>query len=703
MMRSLRGVVLCGVALAGVHLSALANITPEELTSVAEVVTISASPDDIIAYQLVRADAICNCYRSEWRLHDIRTGTDNLIDESDEIELQRERDGRNRGYIVSPSLLWSSDGTRLLYMRRWDGTLQAFIYDRESRVSSRVDTGESDIFEVAWAEGQDELLVTVGVESPGAIMWQNNGRRHGFRYDDAFLPLYQLEPLVSKLPPSSGALPDSSNHDRTTRQMLGVLKAVNLTSGARRDATDSEQEFFRRSQFASVISERALSLVSNRERNVTAYMESDGLEGLNLAMSRSLRIEKNGRALPCGQVCGAGVVDVFWNAKHGAFVFTRVDDGAREFRDVYLYSVAKRKIKRLARLSPGPSQAQRCAMTSDYLVCADEATTEPEYIKAIPVAGDQVRTLIDPNFGLRGKVKSRVERVVSDSSRGETAYGYLVYPSDYRPGVRYPLVIVSYICSGFLKGGVGNEYPIFPLAAEGMFVFCMSWPTREPDIWKAWEQERRAAGLPARYPSLSLETVASFVDKVVTELEQRGSVDRSKVAVTGLSAGAVFAAYSISQGVKYGAAILSSGAADPIDWYLQKGDWAASQAGHPFPKTNPDFLAADTELWNERSIARNAERIKVPLLINAADHEYLSALQTQAAYRHTGQPFELWVHTDEYHVKWQPSTKLAVYKRTIDWLGFWLSGRVGASPSHDPDQFERWHSMKARALSKGAS
>ena len=211
------------------------------------------------------------------------------------------------------------------------------------------------------------------------------------------------------------------------------------------------------------------------------------------------------------------------------------------------------------------------------------------------------------------------------------------------------------------------------------------------------------SGLPARYPSLSLEKVASFIDQVAGDLERRGSLDRSKVAVTGLSAGAVFVAYSISQGVNYSAAIMSSGANDPIDWYLQKGDWASSKGGHPFPTTNPDFHAADTGLWNERSIARNAERIKVPLLINAAEHEYLSALQTQAAYKHTGQPFELWVHTDEYHVKWQPAHRLAIYKRNIDWLQFWLTGRIGAPPKHDPDQFERWQKMRAHVLSRQGS
>lgn len=674
-------------------------LSAEQLLGVADLVTVASAPDDVIAYQVVRANAACNCYRSEWRLHDMRNAIDVAFDGSDESALQRERDGREKGLLVRPSLLWSPDGKRLLYMKQAGGSLGAFIHDRATGKSNRVHTGTEEIFEVAWSDRADEILITVGVKPPAMAKWEEDGRRNGFRFDDSFLPLYQLKPLVSKQPPSMAAPADPSTHDHTSRQMASALKVVHLGTGEIRDATADEVERFKHNPYASVIAETPVLALSGANGATTAHLEAEGVPAFGIGGYR-LRLLMRDKELPCGELCGVGVQDIFWNEKRRAFVFSRIDEKQSEFKNFYLYSVAARKPRWLARVSVGDSSGTRCTMTTDDLVCIDEAASAPPQLNAISLEGRGSRVLVDPNAELRGKLPNRVERVVSNADFGEVAYGYLVYPADYEPGVRYPLVVVSYVCSGFLKGGTGNEYPIFPLANAGMIVFCLSWPTREPAAWKAWERNRRAVGLPARYPTLSLDKVGSFIGEVTDELDRRGAVDRTKVALTGLSAGAVFVAYSLAQGQKYAAAVMSSGANDPIDWYLQKGDWMWSRGGHPFPTTNPDFLLRDSELWNQRSIARNADRIHVPLLINAAEHEYLSALQTQAAYKHTQRPFELWVHTDEYHVKWQPAHRLAIYKRNIDWLGFWLLGRRGVPPENDPDQFNRWEEMRVKMMGK---
>lgn len=65
------------------------------------------------------------------------------------------------------------------------------------------------------------------------------------------------------------------------------------------------------------------------------------------------------------------------------------------------------------------------------------------------------------------------------SPSGVASYGYLALPPGYSPGTRLPLVIVTYRCAGFLRGGVGDEYPVFPFAAQGFAVLCFSVP--DPD------------------------------------------------------------------------------------------------------------------------------------------------------------------------------------------------------------------------------
>ena len=393
-----------------------------------------------------------------------------------------------------------------------------------------------------------------------------------------------------------------------------------------------------------------------------------------------------------------GDADPFWNEKRNSFIFSRLEDRLEEFKEFLVYDTTSRVVRRLARVgrlhgTMGTADGFYCAVTRDDLVCVEESTAGPARLSAYDLDSGRRRTLVDPNAIIRKKLSYRVERVSTDASLGDTAFGYVVLPPGMKEGERYPLVIVPYVCNGFLKGGTGEEYPIFPLASHGMVVFCLNWPMRDARGWADWERERAAAGLPSRYPNRQLEKVQGFIDQVVADLGRRGLVDTTKIGITGLSAGAAFVSYSLARGANYAAAIMSSGAGDPLMWHLSApASW--DMTGHPFPTVNPDSSAPGADLWKERSIALNAARIDVPLLINASDHEYLTALQTAAAYRHTGKPFELWVYTGDYHVKWQPAHRLAIYKRNLDWFGVWLQGRTGAAPVNDLQQFERWQGME---------
>ncbi len=86
-------------------------------------------------------------------------------------------------------------------------------------------------------------------------------------------------------------------------------------------------------------------------------------------------------------------------------------------------------------------------------------------------------------------------------------------------------------------------------------------------------------------------------------------------------------------------------------------------------------------------------------LSNSSDHELLAAAQSYAAFRDHKRPFELWNHVGEYHGKWQPAHRRAIYKRNIDWFNFWLLDRIGVAPANDPDQYERWRGLREQVLS----
>ena len=95
------------------------------------------------------------------------------------------------------------------------------------------------------------------------------------------------------------------------------------------------------------------------------------------------------------------------------------------------------------------------------------------------------------------------------------------------------------------------------------------------------------------------------------------------------------------------------------------------------------------------SLAAKAAKFKTPLLIEAADSEYRLALETVSALDDHGAPVELRVFPDEYHVKWHPVHRLAIYERNIAWFDFWLKG-LRSDESGRAAEMARWEALRAR-------
>ena len=88
-----------------------------------------------------------------------------------------------------------------------------------------------------------------------------------------------------------------------------------------------------------------------------------------------------------------------------------------------------------------------------------------------------------------------------------------------------------------------------------------------------------------------------------------------------------------------------------------------------------------TAFWRELSLSRNAARVSTPILLQLADDEYMSALESYTALRERDQPIDMFVFPDEHHVKYQPVHRLAVYRRALDWFDYWLQNRRSSDPA----------------------
>ncbi len=305
----------------------------------------------------------------------------------------------------------------------------------------------------------------------------------------------------------------------------------------------------------------------------------------------------------------------------------------------------------------------------------------PPQVAIVDLRGGTVRTVVDLNPEFGSLQLSSAIRLDWKNKYGDPGFAYLVKPLRYEPGRRYPLIITTYRSGDyFLRGGVGDEYPIQVFAANGFAV--MDFDVGIDRNFTPGDFE--AALFMWKSPIASME-------EAINKAYEMGIIDRDRVGITGLSHGAEMVEYSISHTNLFRAAIESGSAnADPCTYYLSSrfsremlSTWGLG--GWPEGKSKPN--------WQVFSSTLNANLIFTPLLVNAADSEFIFTIPLYQSLKELRKPAELFVYADELHIKNQPKHRYEIYVRNLDWFRFWLKG----DEDHDPakaEQYARWRELR---------
>jgi len=313
--------------------------------------------------------------------------------------------------------------------------------------------------------------------------------------------------------------------------------------------------------------------------------------------------------------------------------------------------------------------------------CVRENSTSPESVAVMDLKSGALRTLVNVNPEFQNIQLSPASRIEWKDKYGETGFGYLVKPLKYQPGEAYPLIVTTYRAGGFLRGGVGDEYPIQVFAANGFAVLAFEMGTsftnfRSGDFHGAMRH---------LYPIASLEAALRV-------LEGMGIADRHRRGLTGLSYGAGMVELTISHADLFQVAIDSGPAdRDPFNYYMA-GEGAEEKYAHWGLGGWPENKEVSTR-WHELSPALNADHIKAPLLVNTADSEFIGGLQLYTSLKSLQKPLEVFIYAGEGHIKNQPKHRLEIYQRNLDWFRFWLKNE------EDPDrvkaeQYTRWRELR---------
>lgn len=623
---------------------------------------LAVSPDGTrIAFVLSRADVATNSYCRALLVVPIEGGAPRVVDTGGEFislgSFVREL-WVDTGFpkLVTPA--WSPDGRSIAYIKREHGISQVVVV-RVDGSAPPVATDLSVDVEDIWWNGQGRLYVATrpGVEEAAAAIDKEG--ESGWLYDARIAPNYGPRPRI-----------------RATDAPLTV-REVDPANGSSRPA---------RAGLSAPPDRGTTTAVSSAGNR--AWLERSGASPF--APRQLWATDANGKKVACGsEQCRGRFLGIWWDERGREVRFLRREGWNQETYALYRWQVGARAAVRSFATA---DVIQNCVSAGAKLACTFENSTTPPRIVLVDPTSGKRRTLFDPNPEFRRLRLGTVRRLRFRNDRGFEAWGDLVLPPSYRKGARLPMILVQYNSRGFLRGGTGNEYPIFPLAAEGFAVLSFERPrsVASADPTLRTDEELNAAnekGWAERRSMLSAMLAGTDV-AIAT-----GSVNPDRVGITGLSDGATAARFALINSNRFSAAAISSCCLEPKTVMTYGGvAWAEFNRAVGYPPATVDSHA----FWAPMSVALNASRIRTPLLMQLADDEYLLSLEAFQALRENGAPSEMYVFPEEHHVKWQPRHKLAVFERTLDWFSFWLRCTEDPDPAK-AEQYRRWQRARERA------
>ena len=613
------------------------------------------------AFQLRRGDPATNSFCIAMIVVDIRAGGLARVVDRGGTFLRLSYDFRGKaefpnGFADPITPRWTPDGQSIVYRRRDAGAVQLWRAAADGSGSAPLTTSADDIgdFRIT-ADGRGIVYAT----RPGlrtALAAIDRESLVGYHYDDRFAPSASDRPFAPAPIPRS-------------------IHFLDLASGATREAAPAEAGL--------------LGGASMREGSWTETPTVAGARAWvevpvpSLYPTRGrLHADTGARTFACDAPECADASFPWW--VHGRVRFMRREGWANAATAIYEWTPGASRVRRLYATD---DFLLSCVPTGPGLTCLREGARQPRRLERLDPENGRRAILFDPNPEFARLTLGRVERLRVRNSFRLDAFADLVLPVGYAVGRRYPLVVVQYASRGFLRGGTGDEYPIQAFANRGFAVLSFNRPPLvglkgQTDFIKM--EQVNLKGFADR------RSVLESLEAAVREAIARGVVDPGRIGITGLSDGSSTAGFALLHSKLFSAYAMSSCCWD-TNLAMRVGLSAAREFyAMGYPRTTDDAPEA-RKFWQQIAISPNARQVRAPILVQVADTEALSALQSYTVLRELNRPIDMFVFPGEGHVKWQPAHRLAVYTRSIDWFDYWLNG---AKPAGRASELAHWDALR---------
>jgi dipeptidyl aminopeptidase/acylaminoacyl peptidase len=564
--------------------------------------------------------------------------------------------------VITPK--WSPDGRRIAFLRQVAGDVEVWAVDAVGAEEPRRLTDLPDeVEDFAWSADGAAIVTTTrpGLRTQTEAI--DREARQGFVYDERFAPQFASRPIPR------GPMELHYTHvDIATR--LG--STASTSEAALLDAAAAP---------GHPAGMRAYAKAAN---GTTAWAVAkdtqDAFSPSELVVER-----RDGTRTTCSVRLCEGAQHMWWSSDgRDLFALRRGDwtHGTTSLLRWHLGEALPREVLTTEDALVG------CQMAGDELVCAREGSVQPRRLVALSPKNGVERVIHDPNPQFARLKLGHVTRLRFRNAFGVDSFADLVLPPSHKPGEKHPLVVVQYVSQGFLRGGTGDEVPIQVLAAKGIAVLSFQRPNLPASMLGARTTDAYTAN--AGKDWIDRRNVQSSLERAVELAVATGSVDPHRMGISGFSDGTSTTQWALVNSSLFKVAAMGVCCEDMYAYLVQAGiEFEGLMRTKGYRLLEPGAQ----EWWAPISLIQNVDRIDAPILVQTGDSEYTTGLDTAAAFRRRGKPYELIVLEEEGHFKWQPAHRLAIYNRYVEWFEFWLMHRMNCSPERSA-QYARWKAMR---------
>ena len=593
--------------------------------------------------------------------------------------------------------LWRQDlsggaAVQLTFSEGGDGTLLAWAPDGKSILFMR----DGQLWLIA-ADGGEPRALTRHATTPVAPKWSPDGRAVYFIAGDpptaddrertrARDDVYTLDETYKhrqlwKIVVSTGAETQLTSGELTVKDYS--LSADGRRMAVQRAPNPTEMDAYRGEVWVmDANGENQRALTSNSIEEKLLNISPDGSQVL-FTSDTNERFEPNyptalftvstvgGAPRLAAPNLGFSIDQAVW-APDGKSILATVNMGVHS--EFFRIDVAARRARQLTEGSHYVPPGWAAVPGAGKIVCQLDEPARWGEVYTLPIAGDRLtpaRVTHQFDHLERDFAIPRQEKTEWKGADGTPIEGVLFYPTDYRAGQRYPLVVQLH--GGPMesdKFGIGAGATLFfvpVLTGKGYFVFRPNY--------------RGSAGYGSAFARDVVDgyfhQMAPDVLRGVDALVARGLVDQDRLAVTGWSAGGTLVDKLITMTDRFKAASSTAGISNWISLYGQTDSTSFRRTwfgGTPWRKDAPFDL-----FWDNSPI-KDVSSVKTPTLFFAGETDARvpkeQSVEMYRALKSLGVPTQLLIAPGEGHQWTTLQHVLRKANTELEWFEKYANGRA---------------------------